>query len=119
MLAVGVADIVGDVGVLVMAERVHGGDAGLVIAGEDHLAGGAVVAEEFLLRQLLLLLLDDAAVFLLLLLFAAVVGVGGLSVPMAKTVTGLMLTAVTSNAAAANMPMVRSAWVGSWWNLSC
>jgi hypothetical protein len=67
-----VADIVGDVGVLVMAERMQGGDPSLVVAGEDQLAGGAVVAEEFLLRQLLLLLLDHVA--LLFLLLAVVIG---------------------------------------------
>ncbi len=71
-LAVGVADVIGDVRVLVMAERVHRGDAGLVVAVEDHGAGGAVVAQEFLLRQLLLLLLDDVVVLLLFLLFIAV-----------------------------------------------
>ena len=66
-----------------MAERVHGGDAGLVIAGEDHLARGAVVAQEFRLRQLLLLLLDGVAVFFFFFLLPSSVGGGGLSVPMA------------------------------------
>ena len=74
-LAVGVADIIGDVGMLVMAERVHGGDAGVVPSGQDQFTGGAVVAQEFRLlfsqSELLLLLLDGAA-FLVLLL--AVVG---------------------------------------------
>jgi hypothetical protein len=41
---------------------------------------------------------------------SSVVGYG-VSVPMAWTATGLMLTAVTSKAAAATMPMWRSAWV--------
>ena len=67
---------------LVAAERVHGGDAGLVIAGEDQLARGAIIAQEFRVGLLLPLLLDGAAVILFLLL-AAVVGGGGLSVPMA------------------------------------
>ena len=66
-LAVGVADVIGDVGMRVAAERMHGGDAALIIAGEDQLPGGAIVTQKFRVGLLLLLLLDKAAVLFFLL----------------------------------------------------
>ena len=65
-LAVGVADVVCDVRMLVLAERMHRGDAAFVIAGEDCLARGAIAAQELLVNELLLLLLDRLVVFLFL-----------------------------------------------------
>ena len=109
-LAVGVADVVGDVGMLVMAECVHGGDTGLIVAVENKLAGGAIVAQEFLLRELLLLLLDGIVVLLLLFLLA-VVGGGRIVGTHCKYRHRLDADAVTSNAAAASTPARRRAWI--------
>src|SRR6185369_17118889 len=75
-LAVGVADVIGDIGMLIVAKRMHRGDAGFVLAVENELTSLAIVAQEFFLGLLLLLLLDDAAVLLFLFLLAAVVGRG-------------------------------------------
>src|SRR5689334_17202522 len=71
-LAVGVADVIGDIGMLVVADGVHGGDAALIVADENHFARGAIVAQKLCggLRGGGLL---DHAGFLFLLL-AAVVG---------------------------------------------
>ena len=82
-LAVGVADVVGDIGMLVVAKRVHRGDAGFVLAVENQLTSLAIVAQEFFLGLLLLLLLDDAAVLLFLFLLLPSSAGGGLSVPIA------------------------------------
>src|SRR5262245_5724901 len=73
-LAVCVADIIGDIGVIITAERMHGGNAGLVLAVKNELAGCPVVAQEFLLGQLLFLLLNDTLVLFLLFLLAVVGG---------------------------------------------
>jgi hypothetical protein len=94
-----------------MAEREHGGDAGLAVAGEDQLAGCAVTVVEFFLRQFLFLPFDDVVALLLFVFFSSSLVGYGPSEPMAYTLTGLMLTAVTSKAAASKMPMRRSAWV--------
>src|SRR6516165_5276864 len=71
-LAVGVAYVVGDVGMLVMPQRMHGRDATGVIAVENHGSSGAVVAQEFVLGQLLLLLFNKVVVLFLFLLVATV-----------------------------------------------
>src|SRR5690242_2678998 len=65
-LAVGIADVVGDIGMLVMADRVHRRDTFLVMAIDDQGAGGAIFAQEFRIRFLLMLLLFDRVLGLLL-----------------------------------------------------
>jgi ferredoxin len=71
-LAVGIADVIGDVGVLVLAKRMHGGDAAFVVAGQDLGAGGAVAAQELLVSLLMLLLFGGVAAFLLFLALSVV-----------------------------------------------
>src|SRR5262245_13920214 len=75
-LAVGVADVVGDIGMLIVAKCMHRGYAGFVLAVENKLTCLAIVAQEFLLGLLLLLLLNDTVVLLFLFLLVAVVGRG-------------------------------------------
>ena len=92
---------------LVVAERVHGGDAVLVIAAENQRSRLAVVVQKFLLRDLPLLLFDHAVLLLFLFLAAAVVGGGGgLSLPIA--LADFKPTPVMRSAAAAKIPMPRS-----------
>src|SRR6185437_3705619 len=73
-LAMRVADVVRDVRMLVVAERVHRGDAVLVTAAENQKSRRAVVVQKFLLRELSLLLFDHIVLLLFLFLAAAVVG---------------------------------------------
>src|SRR5262245_51910030 len=56
-LAAGIADEVGDLRIVVMAERVHGGNAGFVLAAHDQGARMLIAFAQLLLRSLLLLVL--------------------------------------------------------------
>ena len=91
-----------------MAERVHGGDAVLVIAAENQQSRLAVVVQKFLLRDLPLLLFDHAVLLLFLFLAAAVVRRRRRRVIAAHCTGRLQADAGYGSAAAAKIPMPRS-----------
>src|SRR5262245_36837243 len=71
-LAASVTDEIGDLGIVVVAEGMHGGDAGLVLALLDQRARLVVALAQILLGLLVLLLLLRALLLLLLLLAARI-----------------------------------------------